>query len=71
MWLPLGGLAAGVLLGLLVGWGGLDSLGHAAFWGLGGYAAALHELVLFRQLGQLKSAQCQVDVGRGAISKSP
>ncbi len=32
---------AAMSLGVLVGWGGLDSLGHAAFWGLGGYAAAL------------------------------
>jgi branched-chain amino acid transport system permease protein len=32
---------AAMSLGLLVGWGGLVSLGHAAFWGLGAYAAAL------------------------------
>ncbi|HXG42082.1 MAG TPA: branched-chain amino acid ABC transporter permease [Dehalococcoidia bacterium] len=32
---------AAMSLGLLVGWGGMVSLGHAAFWGLGAYAAAL------------------------------
>jgi branched-chain amino acid transport system permease protein len=32
---------AALALGLLVGRGGMVSLGHAAFWGLGAYAAAL------------------------------
>jgi branched-chain amino acid transport system permease protein len=45
-WLPLGtriaALAIFVMsLDLVVGYAGLASLGHAAFWGLGGYASAM------------------------------